>query len=364
MLDGRPILMHVIDMVKGCDIFDTISLITDSKECSKIGNESGLPVQELNSNICICNVKGDVVCFVMGNAPFLKRGTLEKAIEYLSQHRDSFIVAAEKHFAFDDITKVYELVEKEQPVGTFSVFCHGYTVNNWEVKTWILERREALLINDSLDFEAALILKQKEKNSLGLTVKKRIQEKRKNLKVGGGQGEICLVGHSIFDNWGKNYLGNKNFKVRNAGIRGISSRQYNEWIIKEGLLNCDSEYFIVMQGTNDLNEGYLKDEIIHDILWCLDYIYQNMPIKHDILFFGITNVNGRLDRNNQSINELNMYIRKNMPSYAKFIEMKELNDEYGNLSYDFTTDGLHLNEEGYRVLERIVLKNILIMDMK
>lgn len=37
-----------------------------------------------------------------------------------------------------------------------------------------------------------------------------------------------------------------------------------------------------------------------------------------------------------------------------WIDTDKLNDDWGNLKSDYTYDGLHLNEKGYKILKQII----------
>ena len=55
---------------------------------------------------------------------------------------------------------------------------------------------------------------------------------------------------------------------------------------------------------------------------------------------------------------LTSYLQINLKNIF-WINTSPLDDEFGNLKTEYTLDGLHLTEEGYRVLQDIVEKEII-----
>ena len=66
-----------------------------------------------------------------------------------------------------------------------------------------------------------------------------------------------------------------------------------------------------------------------------------------------------MDRNKEEIFNLNEYLKSNLDESIKYIEVnKYMTDDFKNLKLEYTYDGLHFNEEGYKVLEKILEKEI------
>ncbi len=163
------------------------------------------------------------------------------------------------------------------------------------------------------------------------------------------------MGHSQLDDWNISYL--KDYKIINCAIRGISSFEYNELILSKKMLNCVSDIYIVMHGTNDIIYNYSYNQIYNSILQSIKYIQKYKP-NAVILFISCIHVNGRIDRNNKKIDELNMFLKQKFANYLNnklvWINTYKLNDKWGNLKSDYTYDGLHLNEDGYKILKQII----------
>ena len=78
-----------------------------------------------------------------------------------------------------------------------------------------------------------------------------------------------------------------------------------------------------------------------------------------IYFIEIPSIAFRMDRNKEEIFKLNEYLKNNLEKRVKYIEVnKYMTDDFKNLKLEYTYDGLHFNEEGYKVLEKILEKEI------
>lgn len=190
------------------------------------------------------------------------------------------------------------------------------------------------------------------------TVKKIIKDKMPILKnTEHDTNTVCLIGHSQFHKWDiKELFG---LKVRNCGVNGISMVEYREQILEKNLLNCNSKIYIIFGGTNDIVYDRTPQQILEELKILVNYIKSN-DNNANIYYIETLNVNGRYDRDNKTINELNSYIKQNFPQGIKYISGDEMNDENGNLKESYTVDGLHLSEAGYEKLKEILEKNICI----
>ena len=188
------------------------------------------------------------------------------------------------------------------------------------------------------------------------TVKKIIKDKMPILKnTENDTNTVCLIGHSHFHKWNIDEL--FGLKVRNCGINGISAVEYREQILEKKLLNCNSKMYIIIGGTNDIVYNRTPKQILEELKILVKYIKSN-DNNSNIYYIETLNVNGRYDRDNKTINELNSYIKENFPQGIKYITANEMNDENGNLKESYTDDGLHLSKSGYEKLKEILEKNI------
>lgn len=165
---------------------------------------------------------------------------------------------------------------------------------------------------------------------------------------------ICLIGHSQIDNWDVTRI--NSYKTRNCGIRGISSFEYTEYILKHNILACSENIYIIMHGTNDIVYGYSFEKILESIYNTVEYIRKKKDSSR-IYFLQCLHVNGRLDRNNKYIDQLNNYVKTNLKDIY-WISTNTLDDEFGNLKSEYIVDGLHLSKQGYGALLNIIEQEV------
>lgn len=221
---------------------------------------------------------------------------------------------------------------------------------------YFMNKEDSIDIDDRLDFEIAITIAAKKKKKLLLLnmIKERIKEKKicfEQVKP------VTLIGHSIFDYWEISKL--NEYEVNNLGIAGISTREYIDFILKKDLIKSLGEKVILFSGTNDMViEGWKKEDTLN---WINETIEILKSIKKDIKIYliEVPRVLSRMDRANRVIVELNNYLKDNLSKDIKFIELgQELQDKFGNLKIEFTNDGLHFNEKGYKKLKEIVEKEL------
>lgn len=145
--------------------------------------------------------------------------------------------------------------------------------------------------------------------------------------------------------------------MRNCGIRGISSFEYTDYILNSELLSCMEDIYVVMHGTNDIIYDYSFTQIAESISNTIRYIKEQRP-SSKIYFLQCIHVNGRLDRNNRYIDSLNAYLKSCLCD-IKWICTDALDDEFKNLKAEYTIDGLHLSEKGYKILQKIIENGVL-----
>ena len=219
-----------------------------------------------------------------------------------------------------------------------------------------MNKEDSIDIDDSLDFEIAITIltkKNKEENLIK-AIKNRIQQKNDLFNE---VKDITLIGNSLFDNWKIEKLNNNS--VVNLGIAGISTKQYQKYILDENKIKHIASKTVIMTGTNDIVD---KSWSFEDILNNINKLIENLlKINKDtkIYFIEIPSIAFRMDRNKEEIFRLNEYLKNNLDRRIKYIEVNEdMTDDFKNLKLEYTYDGLHFNEEGYKVLEKILEKEI------
>jgi len=221
---------------------------------------------------------------------------------------------------------------------------------------YFMNREDSIDIDDSLDFEIAITIlnkKNKEENLLK-TIKNRIEQKEKLFYE---MKDITLIGNSLFDNWKIEKLNNSS--IVNLGIAGISTKQYQEYILNENKIKHIANKTVIMNGTNDIVDKSLNfEDILNNINKLIESLWKiNKDAK--IYFIEIPSIAFRMDRNKEEIFRLNEYLKNNLDKTIKYIEInKYMIDDFGNLKLEYTYDGLHFNKEGYKILKKILEKEI------
>lgn len=216
---------------------------------------------------------------------------------------------------------------------------------------YFMDKEVSVDIDDRLDFEYFyFILQQRNKEKTLLeTIKKIISAKKENFNQ---TKEISLIGHSILDYWNIKEI--NHLAVNNLAIAGISTKQYIDLILNQGLIKSLGDKTILMFGTNDIvYTGWTKEQILSDI----QEVIKKLKIinnKIQLYFLEITPVAFRVDRNNTVIRELNSFLKENLEEIKWIALDNHFSDQYGKLNLNYTNDGLHLSEQGYQLLEKII----------
>ncbi len=363
-LNGKPVFCYVIqELIKIIDCLksDTIFIATNSEKISNtVKNMLKMQFSDTvgGRKICITNEMPSTypLLIVSGRAAFLKNVTIEKA---LSEWKEGFLYSAVNSRVINTELKnpnnAISFLGDEiiRPVNAFTITDGINEISN----AFLINETEGVVINTKNDFELALILKRKEDNQkiLQQSIKDRIEEKKHIFQDASNEKGVCLIGHSQIDNWLDSRLGE--LSLRNCGVRGISSFEYTDYILKSDLLACAEDIYVIMHGTNDIVYDYSLEQIAKSIDNTVQYIKDRRP-SSKIYFLQCIHVNGRLDRNNRHIDLLNSYLKTHMKD-IRWINTDILDDEFKNLKEEYTIDGLHLSLKGYEILKQILEREIL-----
>lgn len=395
-LHGKPLIAWTIEAAIKSNCFDRIIVSTDSEEYGEISKRYGAEVIYREENISQDNTPMydvieslfkkidantyDYFVLLQPTSPLRNENHIKEAINLFETNfktADTLVsvVKADKSSVLinkidDDLSLKYfdkdyskysrQNYNEYEPNGAifmskidFYLKCKQFFVKTGIA--YIMKKEFSIDIDDKTDFEFAIMLMNKIKNHeiLIKNINKKINMKSQLFKSQNRE-DIVLIGHSIIDDWNVKKINNQN--VINLGIDGISSFEYYDLIISKGLLQCNANTYVIMFGTNDIIYDKTLDEIFDSILKTIKYIKKS-NYNAKIYFIMCLNVNGRMDRNNITINELNEFIEQKLENTeVKLIHTEKLNDKYGNLDIKYTYDGLHLNENGYAELKEMIEK--------
>lgn len=350
-LIGSPVIIYPIKAAIESSIFDKIICLTDSKYIDYIVRTTFKDIVQISENY-ENNNDTEIIMEIDGSAVMLTSDRICDIYQNLGKNGlISVVNSIEPEIYRQKDFPIFKYNKKRRFSGTFLIY--NRIIFNSIFQEYILSPSEALTIKSRNDLELALILKNKENKEsiLKQELLKRINEKKSVISSEHEKDTICLIGHSQFDNWRIKFLCGKN--VINCGIRGISSLEYKKYILDKNLLDCSSDTYIVMHGTNDIVYNFSNEEILKNINFTFRYIREHNP-NAKIMFVQCIHINGRADRDNKKIDELNQYLIESLPNDIIQIDTSKLDDDYGNLKNEYTVDGLHISDEGYLVLKKII----------
>lgn len=172
---------------------------------------------------------------------------------------------------------------------------------------------------------------------------------------------IVFIGDSFVSGYkANNYFLNEN--IINRGIAGDTAEKVLKRL--DQIIKIKPSVVVINAGSNDLvRTKQTTDEIVKSILnikFELEskiagvkvYILTLQPVLRD---HEITNDRFMKERTNEMIDEIN----DELEIFTKLLDTNSLlKDNFGSLKLEYTYDGLHLNEYGYKVFSNILANEI------
>ena len=396
MLGNKPLIAYTIEAALKSKEFERVIVSTDSLEYKYIAEKFGAKVfmrsEELSNDkassfVVIEDVLNkieitvDYFVLLQVTSPFRNENHIKESIKVFEKGIDTydFLVSKQKS---DKSSSLIKPIYNSGTLEEYNIDYSNYSRQKYDEyhpngaifigkvkeyleqkhffgkrsKAYFMNKEDSVDIDDSFDFEIAITIlnkKNKEENLIK-AIKNRIQQKDElfdEIK------DITLIGNSLFDNWKIEKLNNNS--VANLGIAGISTKQYQEYILNENKIKCIANKTIIMTGTNDIIDKSLNfEDILNNINKLIESLLKiNKNAK--IYFIEIPSIAFRMDRNKEEIFKLNEYLKNNLDESIKYIKLNEdMTDDFKNLKLEYTYDGLHFNEEGYKILEKILEKEI------
>lgn len=175
-------------------------------------------------------------------------------------------------------------------------------------------------------------------------------------KVFRGNRKIVLYGNSLtfMGNW-NNYLDRNDLK--NSGLIGYTT-SHLALLINESVIRYKPEVCFIEGGINDIRTGiplartYNNFSAIVDTLLSKDII----PVLQSTLFVRLPDD----EVTNMKIDSLNKFLKVISVSHnITFIDLNILLSEGNRIKKEYTTDGIHLNKEAYKIWARKI-KSVLV----
>lgn len=188
----------------------------------------------------------------------------------------------------------------------------------------------------------------------------RYREENKTVKYG----QTVFTGSSLMEMFPINKLleeHNDSTIIYNRGIGGFVSRELLE-VVDVCAIDLKPSKIFINIGTNDLSDSRIPiselmenyDKIISEIEAKLPeamiYLMAYYPVNYEA---AAENMKECLKiRNNEKIRTANAEVKKLAEKHSqRYIDInKNLMDEQGRLKAEYTIEGLHINEDGYRAV--------------
>jgi lysophospholipase L1-like esterase len=139
--------------------------------------------------------------------------------------------------------------------------------------------------------------------------------------------------------------------IINEGIAGDTSYGVLERI--DDIMLRPAEKIFLMIGINDIFNGFLKEDIVENQQLIIEEI-QTQSTQSELIVQSLLPVNESMLGSPDYLNKLIRYINKELKNQCNALNITYL-DLYndfileGELKQEYTTDGGHLSEEGYKL---------------
>ena len=176
------------------------------------------------------------------------------------------------------------------------------------------------------------------------------------------KGEIVFYGDSITEMCDVS-LYYPEFEIINRGISGDTTSGMLERL-QDNLLDIEPSTVVFLGGTNDIGKNVPTEEIAGNIESILKAVKEKCP-NCRIIVQSVYPVNKNIrprflnqvnDRTNDSVIKLNSALVElcQRRGYTYVDTYSHLIDDEGNLSSEYTRDGLHLTQKGYFALTEVI----------
>lgn len=172
------------------------------------------------------------------------------------------------------------------------------------------------------------------------------------------EAEIIFLGDSLTDlcEWGELF---RNYRIKNRGICGDTTNGILNRI--NSIIESQPQKLFIMIGINDLNQDVSVEETANNYKLILE-LFKNQIPDAKIFIQSLLPINNQLRNNdvNQKIIDLNAQLKELAPVFSsQYINLfSAFLDKNNQLDLQYTSDGLHLNGQGYLVWKKIIEENV------
>ncbi len=395
MVDGKPLLAYSIESALEADIFDEIIISTDSQEYIDLlahypiifrKRPEHLALDTSSSFEAIEDVlmqdygKCDYFVILQPTSPLRKVEQIREVCQKFEKNYDKFdyLVSVSnahkisvlvktieedgsmKNFGFESHKQVnrQNYAPEYSPNGVYFVAkSKEYLVekNFYGPRSlaYFMSKQDSIDIDDRDDFDY-FYYRVLESKRLELMREQALREIKIKDSEFNKEADISLIGDVILAKYSKK----TDISVQNLAILNIDIDTYINEIINKGLIDKLSNKIIISIGINDIRkQTKTLDELIASVCYLVDTIRCIKP-NAQIYYLGCLKTLFRADCDNKLIEEYNTQMSAKLnKTNITFIDINsEFCDKYGKLAQQYTNDGLNLNDNGYTLLETLLLQ--------
>ena len=301
MLGNKPLIAYTIEAALKSKEFERIIVSTDSLEYKYIAEKFGAEVFMRSEDLAndkassfvviedvLKRINDEINYFVLlqVTSPFRNENHIKESINLFENNfnKYNYLVSMQKsdksssliNPIYDNTLKEYSIDYSNYSRQKYDEYHPNGAIFIGKIKEYLkqkhffgeksiayfMNREDSIDIDDSLDFEIAITIlnkKNKEENLLK-TIKNRIEQKEKLFY----EMKDITLRNSLFDNWKIEKLNNNS--VVNLGIAGISTKQYQKYILDENKIKHIASKTVIMTGTNDIVDKSLNfEDILNNI---------------------------------------------------------------------------------------------------
>ncbi len=401
MVNGKPLLSYSIEAALESKCFDDIVLTTDSEEYIEL--LSHYPISFLHRDKSLASDKSssfdaikdvitrkqfqgfDYFVLLQPTSPLRTAEQTRQICSYFEEHLSQYdfcVSVSNSHkptvltrpIDTDNSMKYFDIdysnysrqnyLPEYSPNGVFFIakpaayLEHKHFYGDRSI-AFRMDKRDSIDIDDREDFEYFYFITQQQKRQ-ELLLKQAKHEIKLKTATFHESADISLIGDAHFGQWDIDYIGNKS--VQNLAFTSITSKQYLDLVLSNGLVKELADTIIISFGINDIrrNLGSIE-EISHRIGDIINSFGVINP-KANTYLLEIPLTIFRVDCDNHAIKEINKIIlsgelknsRGDSVTYTPIQLNEHLANKFGKLAIEFTEDGLNLNKKGYTLMQQII----------
>ncbi|KMK51131.1 acylneuraminate cytidylyltransferase [[Actinobacillus] muris] len=398
LVNGKPLMAYSIEAAIESAMFDKIIVSTDSQEyidllshypIDFIKRAEHLAGDKASSFVVIEDVLQqyhalafDYFMLLQPTSPLRTATHIREACEKFEQNseRFDFLVSVSDAHKPTTLTRV---IEEDETLKHFQLDYSNYARQQYHPEyspngaifvakptaylrqkhfygekclAYFMDKAVSVDIDDRLDFDYFyFLIQQQHKEALLLeNIRKEIHYKQASFHQ---PSDITFIGHSQLAQW---YIESLNGQtVNNLAISGITATQYRELILQNNAPILGDKV-VIWLGINDLRRaGTTLENAVQAVSAVVERVKQLNP-NATLYCLECLKTVFRVDCDNRLISEFNRQIQPKLAALgANFVPLNSaFEDGYGKLNPQYSNDGLHLNAQGYTLLQQMLEKVI------